>query len=184
MLDHEASRNGITDPEVIHSWKTNAVVLRFWMQLIHNPDCLFDVQRQHYLDSSFVVIGQTMIDAFSRSDIPLGKESPSSKLLFAKEISRYRPVAAEMFRRVQQMPPISDKVFYEHISSLSKSFGEGMSSTTAVGELLNWVKANGLRLVDMLDQDPVSVKQRLGERLRQIVHCSIVEPEHIYATLR
>lgn len=112
------------------------------MQLIHNPDCLFDVQRQHYLDSSFVVIGQTMIDAFSRSDIPLGKESPSSKLLFAKEISRYtvvyyhlsednlnssrtfsfryRPVAAEMFRRIQQTPPVSDKMFYEHVSSLSK----------------------------------------------------------------
>lgn len=79
----------MSDPEILHAWKTNAIILRFWMQLLHNPDCLFDVQRQHCLDASLVVIGQTLMDAFSRSSVPLGKESPSSKLLFAKEISRY-----------------------------------------------------------------------------------------------
>jgi hypothetical protein len=184
FLDQEAMRNGITDPAVVHAWKTNALVLRFWMQLIHNPDCLFDVQRQQCLDASLVVVGQTLIDAFSQSDMPLSKESPSSKLLFAKEISRYRPVAAEMFRRIRHETHVPEKVFYEHVALTSKLFGEGMSSTTAVGELLNWVKANGLRLVELLDEDPLSAKHRLGERFKQIVHCSIAEPEHIYATLR
>lgn len=60
----------------------------------------------------------------------------------------------------------------------------GLSGTSAVGELFTWVKANGIRLVELLEQDPQAVKHRLGERLRQIVHCSIAEPEHIYATLQ
>ena len=63
---------------------------------------LFDVQRQPCLDASLIVIGQTLMDAFSRSSLPLGKESPSSKLLFAKEISRYRPVAQQMFKRLSR----------------------------------------------------------------------------------
>ncbi|TMS39510.1 hypothetical protein L596_006020 [Steinernema carpocapsae] len=70
------------------SWKTNAFILRFWVNLIKNPNMLFDIQRQEFLDSTLSVIGQTLIDACSRSQFPLGKESPSSKLLFAKDISR------------------------------------------------------------------------------------------------
>ena len=62
FLDREAERNGVTDQDVIHAWKTNAIVLRFWMQLLNNPDCLFDIQRQHCLDASLIVIGQTLMD--------------------------------------------------------------------------------------------------------------------------
>uniref|UniRef100_A0AC35GW44 Plexin cytoplasmic RasGAP domain-containing protein n=2 Tax=Panagrolaimus sp. PS1159 TaxID=55785 RepID=A0AC35GW44_9BILA len=116
FLDREAERNGVIDQDIIHAWKTNAIVLRFWMQLIHNPDCLFDIQRQHCLDASLVVIGQTLMDAFSQSDYPLGKESPSSKLLFAKDIARYRPIANNMFLRLKNEPPVDDKLFYEHIT--------------------------------------------------------------------
>lgn len=101
-------------------WKTNALILRFWMQLIHNPDCLFDVQRQQCLDASLTVIGQTLIDAFSRSEHTLGKESPSSKLLFAKDIARYRPLSSEMFRRIKQQPSVNEKIFYDYVNSMSK----------------------------------------------------------------
>lgn len=59
-----------------------------------------------------------------------------------------------------------------------------MSSTVAVGELLNWVKANGLRLVEVLSRDQVAIRHRLADRLQQIIHCTIAEPEHIYAELR
>uniref|UniRef100_A0A914CJF6 Sema domain-containing protein n=1 Tax=Acrobeloides nanus TaxID=290746 RepID=A0A914CJF6_9BILA len=184
FLDQEAERHNITDPDIIQAWKTNVIILRFWMQLVHNPDCLFDVQRQPCLDASLTVIGQTLIDAFSRSEYTLGKESPSSKLLFVKDIARYRPVAAEMFRRIKHQPSINEKIFYDHVNSMSKTFGEGVSSTVAVAELLNWVKANGLRLVELLGRDHLAIRHRLADRLQQIIHCTIAEPEHIYATLQ
>uniref|UniRef100_A0A7E4V2I7 Plexin-A4 n=1 Tax=Panagrellus redivivus TaxID=6233 RepID=A0A7E4V2I7_PANRE len=183
FLDHEAERNGVTDPEVVHAWKTNAVVLRFWMQLIHNPDCLFDIQRQPCLDASLIVVGQTLMDSFSQTEYPLGKESPSSKLLFAKDIAHYKPIASSMFMRMKHEPVVDDKLFYEHINAISKTFNEGVSSTFAINELLHWVKANGLKLVEMLAHDQIASHHRLAERLEQIVHCTLSDQEHIYATL-
>lgn len=62
-----------------------------------------------------------------------------------------------------------------------------MSVNMAMNELLNWSKANILRLSDLLEQDPMSVKQRLGERLQETARCSLVPSEptdHIYATLQ
>jgi hypothetical protein len=62
-----------------------------------------------------------------------------------------------------------------------------------LGELLNWTKANGIRLVECLDADPEARRLRLGERLRQIVENSLIletvvegqmKEEHVYATLQ
>uniref|UniRef100_A0AC34RI63 Sema domain-containing protein n=1 Tax=Panagrolaimus sp. JU765 TaxID=591449 RepID=A0AC34RI63_9BILA len=183
FLDREAERNSITNPEIIHAWKTNAIVLRFWMQLIHNPDCLFDIQRQTCLDASLTVIGQTLMDSFSQSEYPLGKESTSSKLLFAKDIAKYRPFAVNMFLKLKAQPMVDEKVFHEHINIISKSHNEGLFGSFAVNELLHWVKGNGLRLVEMLARDQVAIHHRLAERLEQIVHCTLTDQEHIYATL-
>ncbi|KAI6187233.1 hypothetical protein M3Y98_00220500 [Aphelenchoides besseyi] len=184
FLDQEAARNNITDPDIVHAWKTNAYVLRFWMQLLHNSDCLFDIQRQASIDASLTVIGQTMVDAFSRTDLPLNKDSPSSKLLFAKDIARYRPVATRMFSRIRQHPSVDDDKFYEYVRSLSNT--SGVSTHIATTELLNWSKANILRLSDMLDDDPTAVKLRLGGRFEEAVRCSLTpsEPDHVYATLQ
>lgn len=187
FLDDEAVRNGVTDPGVVRAWKTNALVLRFWMQLLHNPDTTFDVQRQHSLLPSLAVVGQTLVDTFSQSDLVLGKESPSSKLLFAREIASYRPLVGEMFARVAgQRPLIEHQRFLCYLGSAvnGQPVACSASRSTAVFELLNWVKANGLSLLDLLEQDLIAVQHRLGEHLRQIVHCSLVESEHVYATLQ
>ncbi|CAD5219426.1 unnamed protein product [Bursaphelenchus okinawaensis] len=186
FLDQQALKNGVSDPELIHAWKTNAYVLRFWMQLLHNPDALFDIPRQSYVNSSLVVIGQTLIDAFSHSDVPLGKESPSSKLLFAKDIAKYRPVATRMFSRIRQQPRVDNDKFFEYIKTLTTE-SCGMSPHMAMNELLNWSKANILRLTDLLNQDQTCLKQRLAERLQESARCSLVPsepPDHIYATLQ
>lgn len=65
--------------------------------------------------------------------------------------------------------------------------GSGTSARLATGELLNWCKANILRLTDLLEQDAVGVKLRLAERLQEAARCSLVPsepPDHIYATLQ
>lgn len=35
--------HGIDDPEVVHVWKSNALPLRFWVNLLKNPDFIFDI---------------------------------------------------------------------------------------------------------------------------------------------
>lgn len=37
FMDEQAREHGINDPEVVHAWKSNALPLRFWVNLIKNP---------------------------------------------------------------------------------------------------------------------------------------------------
>uniref|UniRef100_A0A915BHS0 Sema domain-containing protein n=3 Tax=Parascaris univalens TaxID=6257 RepID=A0A915BHS0_PARUN len=184
LFDEIATRNNFTDTAVIRAWKTNAWILRFWVNVISNVDFLLDVQRTPAVDASLAVVAQTLVDAFSISRPTLGKESPSSKLLFAKDIERYRSTVGVFFRRIKAAPNISAKQFFEHVASLSNNRGEPVSGRGVTSELLAWVRGNGLRLVEVLSADPCSRQHRLADRLQQIIHCSVVEPEHIYATLQ
>ena len=43
FLDEQAMDCGIVDPEVTHAWKSNSLPLRFWVNLIKNPDFIFDM---------------------------------------------------------------------------------------------------------------------------------------------
>ncbi|KAL3077577.1 hypothetical protein niasHS_012283 [Heterodera schachtii] len=188
FLDSEAAHcPQPIDSDVLHAWKANCLVLRFWQQFLHCPDLLFDVPpRPASLAGSLAVVGQTLVEAFSRADLDLSSASPSSRLLFARDIARFRPRAEELFRWIAAQPRISAQHFFDYVGTLSKVSADGVSSTFALGELLNWTKANGLRLVAALEADAEARRARLAERLRQIVQSTLMEgaEEHVYATLR
>lgn len=90
FLDEQAMEHGIMDPDVVHAWKSNALPLRFWVNLIKNPDFIFDIQKPTKIEGSLNVVAQTLMDACSTQEHQLTKDSPSSKLLFANEIDRYK----------------------------------------------------------------------------------------------
>jgi plexin A len=87
--------NGIDDPEVVHVWKSNALPLRFWVNLIKNPDFIFDIQKPTKIEGSLNVVAQTLMDACSMQDQNLTKDSPSSKLLFADIMDEYKTMVRE-----------------------------------------------------------------------------------------
>ena len=82
------------------------------MNLIKNPNFVFDLGKANIVDSCLSVVAQTFMDACSTSDHQLGtslvesfnvlaflqsfvmmfsgKDSPSSKLLYAKDIPIYK----------------------------------------------------------------------------------------------
>uniref|UniRef100_A0AC35U6B2 Sema domain-containing protein n=1 Tax=Rhabditophanes sp. KR3021 TaxID=114890 RepID=A0AC35U6B2_9BILA len=183
FFDYQAQRLGINDDQIVFTWKKNAIVLRLWMNFINNPDFIFDLKRQNHLNQSLTVIGQTLMDCFSATPYSFSKESPSSKLLFAKEINRYRPSAMRMFDVIKAEAPITDKKFYTHINLVSQTMNESLNRTHSLSELLNWAKGNALPLVEILNSDEISLRHRLGEKLQQIVQSSTNENDHIYATL-
>uniref|UniRef100_A0A915NED3 Ras-GEF domain-containing protein n=1 Tax=Meloidogyne floridensis TaxID=298350 RepID=A0A915NED3_9BILA len=161
--------------ETLHAWKSNCWVLRFWQQLIQSPSLLFDVpERQQTLAGSLAVLGQTIVDIFSLSELKLGKESPSCKLLFAPEIARYRPLSIQLIKRIQEQPPISPQYFYEYLSTLNEDNKSiGLSPSIALKELFGWAKANGIKLIECLENNLEAKQQRLGERLKQCVAASL-----------
>lgn len=69
LLDDAAEENGITDQNVIHSWKSNAFLLRFWMNFIKNPNYILDVEKSNTLDASLSTIAQTLMDSCTTNEL-------------------------------------------------------------------------------------------------------------------
>ena len=71
FLDDEAEAIKISDPDVVHTWKNNALSLRFWVNLIKNPEFVFDINKSHTVDACLSVIAQAFIDGCSSSEMKL-----------------------------------------------------------------------------------------------------------------
>ncbi|CAG2069518.1 unnamed protein product, partial [Timema podura] len=83
--------------------------LRFWVNLIKNPNFVFDIHKSNIVDSCLSVVAQTFMDSCSTSDHRLGKDSPSSKLLYAKDIPVYKEWVERYYSDIKMMQAISDQ---------------------------------------------------------------------------
>ncbi|KAJ6666346.1 hypothetical protein lerEdw1_000619 [Lerista edwardsae] len=90
FLDEQADKHNIHDPHVRHTWKSNCLPLRFWVNMIKNPQFVFDIHKSSITDACLSVVAQTFMDSCSTSEHRLGKDSPSNKLLYAKDIPSYK----------------------------------------------------------------------------------------------
>lgn len=95
------------DPEIAHVWKTNSLPLRFWINIIKNPQFLFDIEKPPIMDSYLSVIGQCFMDSFSLATMTLNKDSSANKLVYNKEVNQYRKAVDKWYRDVRQAPPVS-----------------------------------------------------------------------------
>lgn len=122
FLDDQAALHQIHDSEVVHTWKSNSLPLRFWVNLIKNPNFVFDINKSNIVDSCLSVVAQTFMDACSTSDHRLGKDSPSSKLLYAKDIPIYKNWVERYYREIATMPSISDQDMNAMLAEESRVF--------------------------------------------------------------
>lgn len=58
FLDDAAEDCKIMDADVVHTWKNNALALRFWVNMIKNPEFVFDINKSHTVDACLSVIAQ------------------------------------------------------------------------------------------------------------------------------
>uniref|UniRef100_A0A8C0VKP6 Plexin B1 n=1 Tax=Cyanistes caeruleus TaxID=156563 RepID=A0A8C0VKP6_CYACU len=87
LLDEQAIHYGIADPETIHIWKTNSLPLRFWINIIKNPQFVFDVQTSDNVDAVLLVIAQTFMDSCTIADHKLGRVSLSNSFSYKQNYS-------------------------------------------------------------------------------------------------
>ncbi len=69
---------------------SSSLPLRFWVNVIKNPQFVFDIHKNSITDACLSVVAQTFMDSCSTSEHKLGKDSPSNKLLYAKDIPNYK----------------------------------------------------------------------------------------------
>ncbi|XP_026839301.1 plexin-B isoform X2 [Drosophila erecta] len=168
LLDEAARRHDIADTDIVHAWKSNCLPLRFWVNFIKNPDFIFDVNKTYTVDSCLSVIAQTFMDACSTSEHRLGKDSPSNKLLFAKDIPNYRIMVKEFYRDVSRLPQISDQEMSTAMQQLSIRQSEEFDTISALKELYIYITKYKDQIMESLDTDINCRKMHLSRKLGNV----------------
>ncbi|KAM4821370.1 plexin-B1 [Thomomys bottae] len=168
LLDEQAHQHGISDQDTIHIWKTNSLPLRFWINIIKNPQFVFDVQTSDNMDAVLLVIAQTFMDACTLADHKLGRDSPINKLLYARDIPRYKQMVERYYADIRQTVPASDQEMNSVLAELSRNYSGDLGARVALHELYKYINKYYDQIITALEEDGTAQKMQLGYRLQQI----------------
>nr|XP_006122669.1 plexin-B2 [Pelodiscus sinensis]XP_006122670.1 plexin-B2 [Pelodiscus sinensis]XP_006122671.1 plexin-B2 [Pelodiscus sinensis]XP_006122672.1 plexin-B2 [Pelodiscus sinensis]XP_006122674.1 plexin-B2 [Pelodiscus sinensis]XP_006122675.1 plexin-B2 [Pelodiscus sinensis]XP_014428880.1 plexin-B2 [Pelodiscus sinensis] len=168
FLDEQAEKHEIKDEDTIHIWKTNSLPLRFWVNILKNPHFIFDVHVHEVVDASLSVIAQTFMDACTRTEHKLSRDSPSNKLLYAKEISNYKKMVEDYYKGIRQMVQVSDQDMNTHLAEISRAHTDSLNTLVALHQLYQYTNKYYDEIINALEEDPAAQKMQLAFRLQQI----------------
>uniref|UniRef100_A0A4W5MZK3 Plexin b2b n=1 Tax=Hucho hucho TaxID=62062 RepID=A0A4W5MZK3_9TELE len=168
FLDEQALKHENVDEETIHIWKTNSLPLRFWVNIMKNPHFIFDVHVTEVVDASLSVIAQTFMDACTKSEHKLSRDSPSNKLLYAKEISTYKKMVDDYYKGIRQMVSVSDQDMNTHLAEVSRTHTDKLNIQVALYQLYQYASKYYDGIIQSLDEDPAAQSKQLTLRLQQI----------------
>nr|XP_001920983.4 plexin-B1 isoform X2 [Danio rerio] len=168
LLDDQAAQHNITDPETIHIWKTNSLPLRFWINILKNPQFIFDVQASDNVDAVLSVIAQTFMDSCTIADHKLGRDSPINKLLYARDIPRYKQMVERYYSDIKQTISVSDQEMNSSLAELSRNYSNEVNHLVALHELYKYINKYYDQIITALEEDSTAQKMQLGYRLQQI----------------
>ncbi|XP_064155428.1 plexin-B1 isoform X1 [Anguilla rostrata] len=168
LLDEQAASHSITDPETIHIWKTNSLPLRFWINILKNPQFIFDVQASDNVDAVLSVIAQTFMDSCTIAEHKLGRDSPINKLLYARDIPRYKQMVERYYADIRQTISASDQEMNSALVELSRNYSGELNYLVALHELYKYINKYYDQIITALEEDPTAQKMQLGYRLQQI----------------
>uniref|UniRef100_A0A3Q1C4C1 Sema domain-containing protein n=1 Tax=Amphiprion ocellaris TaxID=80972 RepID=A0A3Q1C4C1_AMPOC len=167
FLDEQALRHDNVEEETLHIWKTNSLPLRFWVNILRNPHFIFDVHVTEVVDASLHVIAQTFMDACTKTEHKLSRESPSNKLLYAKEISTYKKMVDDYYKGIRQMIPVSDQDMNTHLAEVSREHTDKLNTQVALHQLYQYA-SKYYDIIQSLDEDPAAQNKQLTLRLQQV----------------
>ncbi|XP_037369244.1 plexin-B2 isoform X2 [Talpa occidentalis] len=168
FLDEQADKHDIKDEDTIHIWKTNSLPLRFWVNILKNPHFIFDVHVPEVVDASLSVIAQTFMDACTRTEHKLSRDSPSNKLLYAKEISTYKKMVEDYYKGIRQMVQVSDQDMNTHLAEISRAHTDSLNTLVALHQLYQYTQKYYDEIINALEADSAAQKMQLAFRLQQI----------------
>jgi len=166
LLDTQARELNLSDPEVLHTWKNNSLPLRFWINIIKNPNFIFDVCKSAIVDSCLSVVAQLFMDSCSVSEHVLGKDSPSNKLLYAREIPGYRQEVEKFYADLQASPAPTPQELSKFFVDLSLEHGHEFNADRALQELYDYVKRYQDQLQEALEEAELS---SLASKLEHVI---------------
>uniref|UniRef100_A0AAY4DT91 Plexin-A2 n=1 Tax=Denticeps clupeoides TaxID=299321 RepID=A0AAY4DT91_9TELE len=139
FLDEQADKHGIHDTDVRHTWKSNCLPLRFWVNVIKNPQFVFDIHKSSITDACLSVVAQTFMDSCSTSEHRLGKDSPSNKLLYAKDIPNYKSWVERYYADISRLPAISDQDMNAYLAEQARLHSNEFNMLSALNEIYSYI---------------------------------------------
>uniref|UniRef100_A0A6Q2ZJW7 Plexin-B1 n=1 Tax=Esox lucius TaxID=8010 RepID=A0A6Q2ZJW7_ESOLU len=167
FLDDMAEKHGIDDPETVHIWKTNSLPLRFWVNILKNPQFVFDVQVTDSVDAVLSVIAQTFIDSCTTSEHKVGRDSPVNKLLYAREIPRYKQLVERYYSDIHSAASGCYQEMNSTLTELSGVSGD-LNFLVALHELYKYINKYYDQIIMSLEEDAAGQKMQLAYRLQQV----------------
>ncbi|XP_057676753.1 plexin-B1-like isoform X2 [Corythoichthys intestinalis] len=168
LLDEQALQHNISDSETIHIWKTNSLPLRFWINILKNPQFIFNVQTSDHVEAVLFVIAQTFMDSCTIADHKLGRDSPINKLLYARDIPRYKQMVERYYADIRQTISASDQEMNSALAELSRNYAGEVNFLVALHELYKYINKYYDQIITALEEDCTAQKMQLGYRLQQI----------------
>uniref|UniRef100_H3CN71 Plexin C1 n=1 Tax=Tetraodon nigroviridis TaxID=99883 RepID=H3CN71_TETNG len=165
FLDWQADVLRITDPDVLHIWKTNSLPLRFWVNIIKNPQFVFDMVKTPNLDGCLSVIAQAFMDSFSLSETQLGKHAPTNKLLYARDIPKFKQEVKAYYRQVRDQQPVTAPEFQDFLLQESKKHQNEFNEAVALRELYKFIQRYFTEIKKKMEENGVP-----GELTEQLHH--------------
>uniref|UniRef100_A0A8B9QKP8 Plexin cytoplasmic RasGAP domain-containing protein n=1 Tax=Apteryx owenii TaxID=8824 RepID=A0A8B9QKP8_APTOW len=151
--------------------KTEAhLPLRFWINIIKNPQFVFDVQTSDNVDAVLLVIAQTFMDSCTIADHKLGRDSPINKLLYARDIPRYKQMVERYYADIRQTISASDQEMNSALAELSRNYSGDLNSLVALHELYKYIN----KYYDQVSVSPVGTNM-----LFSLLSC-VGEPISLY----
>ncbi|CAG2229170.1 PLXNA [Mytilus edulis] len=106
------------ESDVLQAWKNECYAARVWAPFIAKPDILFDVNVPGHVEPCLDILRQVFVESFTQTAHKVNKESPPQKLLFHKDIPRYRKLIAPFFVRVEQ---VNEQEFWSELEEISNT---------------------------------------------------------------
>ncbi|XP_008317315.1 plexin-A2 [Cynoglossus semilaevis] len=175
FLDEQADRHAIHDTDVRHTWKSNCLPLRFWVNVIKNPQFVFDIHKSSITDACLSVVAQTFMDSCSTSEHRLGKDSPSNKLLYAKDIPNYKSWVERYYADINRLPSISDQDMNAYLAEQARLHSMEFNMLSALNEIYSYVRKYSEEIIAALDQDEQARKQRLAYKVETLISAMSLE---------
>ncbi|XP_005324520.2 plexin-C1 isoform X1 [Ictidomys tridecemlineatus] len=172
FLDAQAENKKITDPDVVHIWKTNSLPLRFWVNILKNPQFVFDIKKTPHIDGCLSVIAQAFMDAFSLTEQQLGKEAPTNKLLYAKDIPTYKEEVKSYYKAIRDLPPLSPLEMEEFLTQESKKHENEFNEEVALTEIYKYIVKYFDEILNKLERE-----RGLEEAQKQLLHVKVLFDE-------
>ncbi|XP_068132904.1 plexin-C1 [Hyperolius riggenbachi] len=153
FLDNQGEIRKISDPDVLHIWKTNSLPLRFWINILKNPQFVLDIKKTALLESCLSVVAQAFMDGFSLTEQQLGKSAPTNKLLYAKDIPQFKEEVKAYYQEIREAPTLSSAELTEFLIAESKKHEHEFKVDVAILELSKYIEKYSDVIVSALEKE-------------------------------